>query len=290
MKLSNKALRAAKIAAPIVAIVALAIAAWMWFRRSGKKERYSQFQARQWVWDSPWDGIHGAYKCVSGWKDTGLDSPPPAAKDGTWQGGDKSARHCRQAKNTAFSGTIWDDDKGESVCPTGFKATGKTGERACKKKDYEGVDAGCNKDYPIRGQRTGFEGKCCRDKFSRVCRGKTTIEASIESGCPWDYPYKGTRDFNMGKCCKGGSSKRCKDDSSGSPPSGSPPSGSPPSGSPAPSGCPLPFQTKGADGVCRGCPKTGNTVWHAKTKQCLWPCNGGKQRNDKGDCVSSSPP
>lgn len=210
MKLSNKALRAAKIAAPIVALVALALVAWMWFRRSGKKERYSQFQARQWVWDSPWDGIHGAYKCASGWKDTGLDSPPPTAKDGTWQGGDKSARHCRQAKNTAFSGTIWDDDKGESACPTGFKATGESGERACKKKDYEGVDAGCNKDYPIRGQRTGFEGRCCKDKFSRKCEGKTSMEASGKSGCPWDYPYKGVRDFNMGKCCKGGSSRKCQ--------------------------------------------------------------------------------
>ena len=331
--LSNKVLRIARAAAPTVglALVALivAFAVWrMWFR----KERYSQFQARQWKWNS--DGT-GAYKCPSGWKDTGLDSPPPTTKDGTWQGGDKSARHCRQAKNTAFSGTIWDDDKGESVCPTGFEATGKSGERACKKKDYEGVDAGCNKDYPIRGQRTGYEGRCCRDKFSRVCEGKTSMEASGESNCPWDYPYKGTRDFNMGKCCKGGSSTKCQGAAPTGPVSaisrkypywgwagtkneglrckysnntgcdtkweGSLMKDAKTTSNPAPSsakkkdGESCSGGNQCQSGLCSkekrcysiGCPKTGATVWHAKTRKCLWPCGSGKERNDKGECAAN---
>lgn len=205
MLLSNKILRIAKTVAPKVGLVLVALvvafAVWrMWFR----KEHYSKFKARQWNWTA------NKYKCASGWKDTGKDKPDDSKGPylGTsWQG-DRSSRHCEQIKSTRFSDMIWDEDK--FVCPPGYQETGKSGERACIKKDYDDVDAGCSKDYPVRGQLTNTKGKCCVAKYSQRCKGEKTSESVAKSGCPSEFPVRGKKDSNKDRCCKGAYSDICE--------------------------------------------------------------------------------
>jgi hypothetical protein len=74
-----------------------------------------------------------------------------------------------------------------------------------KKERY---DSGCDDDYPTKGARPETQGKCCRAKYSRVCKDKGT--------CPADFPFVGSRKdgSNAGKCCVGRNSNRCQGGSS----------------------------------------------------------------------------
>jgi hypothetical protein len=121
----------------------------------------------------------------------------------------------------------------------------------------ERYDSGCDDEYPTKGARPETQGKCCRAKYSRVCKDTGT--------CPAEYPFLGGRKdgSNAGKCCKGRHSNRCQGGSSAPAPSGSP--------SPAPGPAPTCqwFQTyDAARGQCTGCPPAQK--WDGGKNACVY--------------------
>jgi hypothetical protein len=185
--LMNKTLRAMKVVAPIIVALVVAVAVWRMFF---KKEKYSEFQARQWNWTA------NKYKCARGWKDTGKDKPDDSKGSylGTsWQG-DRSSRHCKKNKYSAFSDVVWNDDKNEFRCPSGYtrnKRESQDSDRACRRKEddkkYEGgknekastQDWQCtDPEFPARGARPDRLGQCCRAKYSKICAGTPEIDWS----------------------------------------------------------------------------------------------------------------
>ena len=119
----------------------------------------------------------------------------------------------------------------------------------------ERYDSGCDDEYPTKGARPETQGKCCRAKYSRVCKDTGT--------CPADFPFIGSRKdgSNAGKCCVGRNSNRCQGGSSAPAPSGSPAPG------PAPT-CQW-FQTyDAARGQCTGCPPAQK--WDGGKNACVY--------------------
>jgi hypothetical protein len=214
MKLSNfvssETLRAMKVAAPFVALAALAaVFAWRtWFR----KERFSKFSSRIWSPDQ------NKYVCPRGWKETKKGKKTPGGPNvGTWE--PNTDRFCEKNKYSAFSDMVWDDKKG-SVCPKGYTRNGKEdskSDRACKRKEgdkfFEGgknekastAEEGCtDPNFPVKGKRPDREGQCCQAKYSRRCAGSAPSGGggSAPSGgkkADWDYCTEGDQ-CQSGNC------------------------------------------------------------------------------------------